>query len=80
MSAYAKRTRLEAEVFRMTEKKMGIFNEARSRRGLRQLVSKKRNCLRCDRVFLSQNYGHRMCVPCGSKSDDGTRVHSIVLG
>lgn len=29
--------------------------------------AKNRNCLRCDMVFFSVNFGHRICIPCKKK-------------
>lgn len=39
-------------------------NKSRKAMGLPPVRPKKRNCLRCDAEFLSQDAGHRMCTLC----------------
>lgn len=39
-------------------------NRTRRIHGLPEVKPKERECLRCDKKFLSENGGHRMCSHC----------------
>lgn len=47
------------DAFRINE-----INEFREEMGLKPLDTKKRNCLRCDKEFLSFGYQNKMCDHC----------------
>ncbi len=54
------------ELSRMTEGRRDILNDVRKAQGMPEIVAKTRACLKCDKMFLSENSGHRMCANCGS--------------
>lgn len=43
------------------EKNFEEVNKFRKSLGIRKLVRKERNCLRCEKKFVSTGPGHRMC-------------------
>ncbi|HJN03030.1 MAG: hypothetical protein QF907_05610 [Nitrospinota bacterium] len=43
---------------------IGQINEARRLSGLKEIISKHRVCLRCDRKFVSEGIHNRLCDSC----------------
>lgn len=39
-------------------------NRARRVNGMSEIVPKERKCLRCEKEFMSEDNGHRMCTLC----------------
>lgn len=54
------------ELSRMTDGRRELLGSMRKTMGLPLAIVKERNCLKCERLFLSENSGHRMCANCGS--------------
>jgi len=46
------------------KKQSDKINKTRSLVGLRSLDLKKRDCLKCDRIFLSESSNNRLCKEC----------------
>lgn len=46
------------------EREQEQFNKVRAVSGLKPLEFKKRTCLRCDKEFISESVGNRMCINC----------------
>ena len=63
--------RTDAELFEATVEKIKEINKTRRMLGMSEIKIQMRPCMRCQKEFLSESIGHRLCSHCTTLSATG---------
>jgi hypothetical protein len=64
--------------YNKNDPRLAEINETRQKSGLPPVEQKTRNCLLCDKEFLSTGAGDRRCERCRNSKKVKSRSHDII--